>query len=512
MSRTQSGRSGFASFAGLGLASTAWLMPGHLAGEEGSRASGASAPAQVTFAEHVAPILFEHCASCHRPGEAAPFPLESYADAAKRGRMLQMVTQTRFMPPWKPTPGYGEFKDARALSDVDIETLRRWVESGMAEGDPARTPALPRFAPGWQLGEPDLVVTMGEPFEVPADGPDLYRNFVIPLELAQDEWVTAVEVRPSARSVVHHARFFLDDTGTARQLDARDAGPGFDGIAFAATGNLGGWAVGGVPRRLPDGLARPLPKDAELVLQVHFHPSGKPEREQTTLGIHFASERPERSLMEFQVPPEYGSFAGIDIPAGEANYVVADRFEIPVDVELVDVAGHAHYVCTKMIGRATFPDGRTEPLVFIDDWDFNWQGWYEYQEPVYLPAGTLVDVELVYDNSALNPRNPHSPPRRIRWGLESTDEMGSLIFNAVPVNEDDKAWFHLVSAGRNFGPRKQGAKDLLAYLRSMDRDGDGDVERDEVGGDLRELLGHLDRDGDKRLDAVELDALEARTL
>lgn len=468
--------------------------------------------APVTFAEHVAPIVFDNCTSCHRAGEAAPFELVDYDTVRKRGRMIQLVTQTRYMPPWKPEPGFGEFDGSRFLDADAVETLRRWVEAGMPEGDPSKTPELPEFPEGWQLGEPDLVLTMDAAFEVPADGPDIYRNFVLPTGIDEDKWVTAVEVRPSARSVVHHALYFLDDTGVARRLDAAEPEPGFDGLVFAATGNLGGWAVGGEAKHLPLGLARPLKAEDDLVLQIHFHPTGKVEKEQATVGLYFADEPPPRTFMEFQVPPEYGQYAGIDIPAGESHYSVKDTFTVPVDVELVDIAGHAHYICTKMIGRATFPDGNTEPLIFIDDWDFSWQGWYSFEEPVYLPAGTVVDVELIYDNSAANPRNPFSPPQRIGWGLESTDEMGSLIIGAVPVNEDDVGFFHLVSAGREYVRFEgdNGPRNLLERLKLMDRNGDGDVARDEVVQQARELVSYLDLDRDGTWAAWEIEALEAR--
>ena len=323
-----------------------------LAAPAAASTSEPASDAAPTFAEDIAPIIFQNCSSCHRPGEAAPFPLLDYADVKKRGRMIQLVTQTRYMPPWKPEPGFGHFRDSRYLETEDVELIRRWVETGMEQGDPKKTPSLPEFEDGWQLGKPDLVVTMDAPYEVAPDGPDIYRNFVLPLPLEEDEWVTAVEVRPSARSVVHHVLFFLDDSGAARKYDERDPGPGFDGLVFDGTGNLGGWAVGGVPRHLPMNLARPLRKGTDLVIQTHFHPSGKVEMEQTTIGIYFSKEPPQRTYMEFQVPPEYGQYSGIDIPAGEANYVVHDRVEVPVDVELVDVGGHAHYICTKMVGRA----------------------------------------------------------------------------------------------------------------------------------------------------------------
>lgn len=396
-------------------------------------------PAQVTFTEHVAPIIFHNCTSCHRAGEGAPFELASYRDVQKRGKTIQRVVEKRYMPPWHPEPGHGQFKDERRLKDEQVATITRWVETGMAEGDPKLLPKMPAFTEGWQLGKPDLIVTMEKAYPVYAEGRDINRNFTIPLNLTEDKWVTAVEVRPSARSVVHHVLFFYDTTGASLKLEGRDGQPGFLGMAFRRSGSLGGWAVGATPRKLPEGLAWHLPKGSDLVLQTHFHPAGKAEREQTTLGLYFTDKSPTRTMVGLMLPPFFGRLAGLDIPAGKADFAIRDAFTLPVDVELVTVGGHAHYIARTVKADATLPDGTKKPLFSIADWDFNWQGRYEYKEFVKLPKGTKIDAVLNYDNSPDNPRNPNQPPKRIRWGIESTDEMGTVAFMMVPTQEKDAA-------------------------------------------------------------------------
>ncbi len=394
-------------------------------------------PDTITFSEHIAPIIFNNCTGCHRPGEAAPFKLMSFRDVQKRGRTILDVVERRYMPPWQPEPGHGEFRDERRLSDRQIALLKRWVESGMAEGDPQELPKMPEFPQGWSLGKPDLIVTMDRPFDVPADGPDIYRYFVLPLNLSEDKWVTAIDIRPSVRSVVHHTQYFSDDRGSARKRDGKDGQPGFSGMDFRGSGQLGGWSVGALPEKLPDGLALPLRKGSDLVVQTHFHPSGKAEKELLTFGLYFADKPPARTFFSFQLPPIFGLFAGIDIPPGKADFTVTDSFTLPVDVELVGVTAHAHNIGKSFRGWAVQPDGKTERLFFIKDWDFNWQGAYFYKQFVRLPKGTMLHAKVVWDNSADNERNPNQPPKRMTWGEGTNDEMGSLRYLMVPVNEKD---------------------------------------------------------------------------
>ena len=406
-----------------------------------SIACTAFAAGPPTYTEHIAPIVFNQCASCHRPGEAGPFPLLSYQDVKKRGQLIADVTQKRYMPPWHAAPGYGDFIGEHRLTDEQIATIRQWVAAGMPEGDPRKLPVAPKFPDGWQLGKPDLVLTMTTPFELPASGADIYRNFTIPMDVPENKWVKAVEFRPSARKAVHHALFFMDTTGASRQHDGEGGKPGYngglDGTRFAKSGPLGGWAVGANPHFLPAGLALPLYKGADFVLQIHFHLSGKPETERSTIGLYFADKAPDRMIAGVQLPAVFGVGAGIDIPAGEKAFQIKDSFTLPIDVEGLSIGGHAHYLAKDMQAIATLPDGSKQWLLWIKDWDFSWQDRYQYKNPIPLPKGTRIDVQITYDNSAENPHNPSSPPKRVKWGEQSFDEMGSMTLQVVPANQSE---------------------------------------------------------------------------
>ncbi|MDG3002501.1 redoxin family protein [Paludisphaera mucosa] len=468
-------------------------------------------PAPPTFAEDVAAIVFDNCTSCHRPGEGTPFSLMSYRDVKKRGALIRDVAKSGYMPPWPPAKGWGHFQDERRLTEEQVALIDRWVESGMAEGPAEKTPPTPRFREGgWALGEPDLVVTLPEAFDVPADGPDVYRMFVLPLEQSEDRWVTAVEIRPTARAVVHHALYFLDSTGSARKLDEADPGLGFGRMGFPRTGSLGGWAVGATPRHLPQGLAFPLAKGSDLVVQMHFHPSGKPEREQTSLGLYFAKEPPKKKLMGVQAPMAFGiatELGGRGIEPGDKAFTIRGEWQAPFDVDVVAVGGHAHYLCKTMKAVAELPDGGERKLFAIEDWDFNWQGRYNYAEPVRLPKGTVVRTTLVYDNSKDNPRNPSNPPVHVRWGEASTDEMGAVTLVFVAVDEADAAGYRaptLFGGGRPGGNplRDMDPERMATIFHVLDADRDGKLQRDEVPERLRPFMGLLDadRDGALKLD------------
>jgi mono/diheme cytochrome c family protein len=400
-----------------------------------------------TFNRDVAPIIFAQCASCHRPGEAAPFSLLTYKDVKKRAELVAAVTESRYMPPWHAEPSDVAFHGERRLTDEQIALLQAWVDADMPEGDPADLPPTPEFTPGWQLGQPDLIVEMSDEFEIPADGPDLYHNFAIPLNFTEDKWVRAVEFRPSAPTVVHHSLFFIDPTGQASKQ------PGFDRLSFEGNQrsgrgqgdlgggsngrSLGGWAVGATPLPLPAGLAYRVPAGSNLILSTHFHPSGTAERERSVVGIYFADKKPDRSFTGVQLPPMFGALAGVDIPAGDKRYEKSDSFVLPVAVEAFGVNAHAHYLGKEMEMTATLPDGAVIDLLRINDFDFNWQEQYQFADFVRLPKGTRLDARVLWDNSADNPRNPTNPPVRVKWGRESTDEMGSVSLRMMPVDEAD---------------------------------------------------------------------------
>jgi mono/diheme cytochrome c family protein len=403
-----------------------------------------SAADKVTFSETIAPIIYDNCVTCHRAGEAAPFALISYDDVKKRGSLIASVTKSRYMPPWHAAHGFGEFDQERRLTDEQIATIGEWVKAGMPQGDPAKMPKLPQFTEGWHLGKPDLILEMPAGFDLPASGPDIYRNFVIPTGLAEDKWVRAVEFRPSARKVVHHVLYAWVGGGSLKRQDGADGKPGFGGMGTVgvvpgqAGGSLGGWAVGNTPVFLADGLALPLPKGADVVLQMHFHLTGKPETEKSTVGIYFADKAPERRIFAAQAPALFGFGAGVDIPAGKKDYTIEDSLTFPVDVMAYSVGAHAHYVAKEMKATATLPDGTVQPVLWIQDWDFNWQDRYSYKQAVMLPKGTRMDVRIVYDNSTDNPRNPSNPAKRVLWGEQSFDEMGSVTAQIVAVHKEDE--------------------------------------------------------------------------
>jgi hypothetical protein len=392
------------------------------------------ATAAVTFNEQIAPIVYSKCAGCHRAGESAPFPLTSYQDVAKRGALIAAVTQKRYMPPWHAAPTAAVvYRDERRLTDSQIALLQTWVKAGMPEGDPGKAPALPVFPTGWQLGQPDLIVSFPHAYHVPASGPDIYRDFVIPVGLPEDKWIRAIEVRPSAPKAIHHMLYYGDVSGSLRQRDQSESIPGFAGLALPrGTVALGAWAGGTQPHFLPDGVARPFPKGADLMIQEHFHPTGKEEVEKTVVGIYFAKQAPERRMVSVQLPNGFGVFAGLHIPAGEKRYTVRDSFILPIDVDAFGVFAHAHYIGKSMKLTATLPAGETKVLLDIPDWDFSWQDGYIFSDMIALPKGTRLDGEVVWDNSASNPRNPSTPPGLVTWGERSFDEMGSVTLDLLP--------------------------------------------------------------------------------
>lgn len=445
-------------------------------------------PANVTFAEHVAPILYQNCTRCHRPGEAAPFALMNYDDARKRAKQIAEVTGTRFMPPWHAEVGHVEFANERRLTADQIAVLEAWHQQGAKEGDPAKAPALPKFPEGWQLGKPDLVLAMPEPFEVAAEGRDIYWNFVLPLNLPEDKYVRAIEFRPKARAVVHHALFYLDASGDARKFDSRDPKPGYNGMnrSNRQFELLGGWAVGGEALMLPSDLAYHFPTNSDLVLQTHFHPNGKIESETSTVGLYLADKPPTRKFTTIQLPPAFGRLSGMEIPAGATNYTVRDSFVTPVDLEAFAVTPHAHYLGKTFHLTATVPGGKKQTLLKISDWDFNWQEDCAFKQRLPLPKGTVLESTITYDNSATNPRNPTNPPKKVKWGPTSTDEMAAITLNVIPAKNEELALLKEA--------KKQHAIDLF-----IDRALEDTRQREKV----QMVVAMFDKNANGKLDAEE---------
>ena len=377
--------------------------------------------AGVTFTRDIAPIVFANCTTCHRPTRVAPFSLLSYADAARHAKMIARVAARRLMPPWKPDPDFVHFRGERHLTDAEIAMLGAWAAAGAPEGDPRDLPLTPNFPDDWALGPPDLVVEMPEEFPIPASGPDVYRSFVVPSGLTGDRKVVAVDFRPSALRAVHHTLLYLDTTGAARKLDAADPGLGFTvfgGPGFPDAIGIGVWGPGVKPHALPSGMAYIAPAKSDVVFQMHYHPTGKPERDRSKLAFYFA-KGPIHQVVGNLMLARFD----LDIPAGQADYTKDIDITLPEAITLIGIIPHMHFLGRDMKAVATLPSGREVPLVWVKDWDFRWQNYYTYREPIPLPAGTRIRVHAHWDNSASNPDNPNQPPRRVTWGTKSTDEM-----------------------------------------------------------------------------------------
>jgi hypothetical protein len=411
----------------LSIGALIWLTAiGSVAasGRELATAQTAQAP---TFNHDIADILFSNCTSCHRPGEVAPFALLTYDDAAKHAKQIARVTARREMPPWKAEHGDVAFANERRLTDRQIALIQQWADAGAPEGDPKDRKAPPVFAEGWLAGQPDATFSPAADYELPAEGHDHYRCFIVPLDLQTPTYVSGLEFRPGNRRVVHHALVFLDTAGQARKV----AKGGTDYSCFGGPGIrearlIGGWAPGALPPPRRPEFATPLPAGSDLIVQVHYHLSGKPERDRFALGLTFSGppSRGRSTVMLFN--------PRIDIPAGDSHYVIRGAMTLPRDVELLGLAPHAHYLGKEMTVIARPPSGPAITLLRILDWDFNWQGGYQLARPLPLPKGTRLEFEYVYDNSAGNTRNPAKPPVRVKWGEQTTDEM-ALAFLAIAL-------------------------------------------------------------------------------
>ncbi|MCS7269760.1 MAG: hypothetical protein NZ703_01635 [Gemmataceae bacterium] len=401
---------------------------------------------EPTFTKDVAPILYNHCTSCHRPNEVGPFNLITYADAKRRGRQLVEVTTRRVMPPWKPVKGHGQFLYDRSLSEEQIAIIQKWYEAGMPEGDAKDLPPLPKFTDGWHLGPPDLILKVEKPFRIPAEGDDLYVHFVLPTGLTKDQPFRAVQVLPSNKRVAHHAVPMLDvHKGKAYELARKDGyyirfDPG-----FLPRGFLPGYAPGMMTHELPEDQPGVLPQGMDVVLQMHYHPTGKEEWDQPQIGIYFADKPPKRNPSVILLANNE-----IDIPPGERHYKRTDQFQLPVDYEIRSIFAHMHMIGKQVRVWAELPDKTKRSLLYIDDWDYRWQDTYVYAKPPVLPRGTIIKAEFIWDNSESHPRNPYSPPRRIRWGERSTDEMSGIIIGGMTVKPNDEGWHWLAVLGHYF--------------------------------------------------------------
>ncbi len=400
-----------------------------------------AAPASTnkpTYHRDIAPLIAANCLECHRSGGIAPFSLEGYDLARAFAPILKQVAQTRRMPPWKLKPKPGLYRNERILSARQIKMFADWADSGAPLGE--MTDAPPKVKLGdakWRLGAPDLVLTMPQPFAVPAQGKDIYRYFVLPSGLTEDKTLIGVDFRPGDTSVVHHANFFADYSGKARREDAKDEVQGFsvfgtgafmsyDNAEDADSFGIGGWVPGAEPSRRPMyGIY--LPAAADIVIEIHYKLSGKAAKDQSAIAFYFADKETPHYLDGVLIGTQ-----DLDIPAGEADYRRRFYMDVPVGFTLVDFLPHMHYIGKEAIFSVHLPDGKKHELAHITDWDLDWQSIYALREPMHIPAGSRLEAVFSYDNSAKNPENPHDPPQDIKWGWASEEEMAEIWMGIIP--------------------------------------------------------------------------------
>ena len=431
-----------------------------------------------------------------------PFGLLDFSAVRKHAHQIVKVTNSRFMPPWLPDDG-GPFAGERRLRPEQIRILQRWVEAGAPEGNPADLPTVPRWPEGWQLGKPDLVVAMPEDYTLAAEGRDVYRNFVVPIPIDRLRFVRAVELQPSNPRVVHHAFLMLDSSGESRRLDAKDDAVGFAGMnAGTGAGNPGGhflsWQPGTTPSAEPAGTQWVLRPGMDAVFQMHMRPSGKPERVGMSAAFYFTDEPPSRQPFRLLLRSTQ-----IDIPPGEENYTIESSYKLPVDIDILAVLPHAHYLGRDLQGWAELPNGSRKTIISIRHWDFNWQDHYRYAQPLSLPKGTNLRMRYIYDNSSRNPINADREPRRVQFGEETSDEMGELWLQVVTKAPDDRAKLE-ADYVRNWA-----APDTIALSRSkLERDPNDAQTRINLGAVLA-IVGKLDEAIAELQRAIEIDPSSA---
>lgn len=404
----------------------------------GSQAAGAArAPGTPTFARDVAPILYRSCTPCHRPGQPVPFALVSYQDARRRAQLIAAATRDGVMPPWQPEQSSETFADARRLPPRDVDTLARWASAGAPEGNPADLPPPPRFADGWTMGTPSHVVRFERPYLLDSSGPDQVHTFVIPSGVLERRFVRAIAFDPGTTQAIHHANIKIDTSRSSRWLDEQDPSLGYEGAggrgAHFPDGHFLGWTPGQSPR-VTDEAPWQIDPGADLVVELHLTPTGKPEQVQPAVALYFTDRQPRLSPYMIRLGRQ-----DLDIRPGDAAYRAEDRYTLPVDVQLLAVQPHAHSLATSVRGTATLPDGTRRPLITVTRWNPRWQDVYRYAAPVPLPKGTTIAVEYTFDNSGANPRNPHVPPARVTFGQSASAEMGDLWLQVTTADAASRA-------------------------------------------------------------------------
>ena len=415
------------------------------------------------WAEHVAPMLYENCVSCHRPGQVAPMSLLSYKEARPWAKSIRNVVSSKTMPPWFADPAHGTFAEDPRLSDAEIALISNWVAAGAPAGDLSKAPEAPTFSSDWQIGQPDVILTM-EPFQITDEMEDHYEWIRVENPLEKDMWIKELEVRPTFMAGAHHNLTYI----TPADFTVED----IEGAGRMEMDYVSGWAPGVVPTHYPDGYGKLLPAGSAIWFQMHYHKDPGPGTggiDETSVGLNFWEGEPENKLTTLWVVDPV-----LQIPPNEANYVSKSEHTFPHDAILFDFTPHMHLRGKSMKFTITYPDGREEVALNVPNYDFNWQLTYSPVDPLILPAGTTVKVDAVFDNSAGNPANP-DPSITVTWGEETTDEMmiGFMNYSMVDkAHQDDMENFAVPPALREQMKRMREWREQQRAQQDQDSSGD----------------------------------------
>ncbi|MDX1905792.1 MAG: T9SS type A sorting domain-containing protein [Bacteroidia bacterium] len=393
--------------------------------------------AQPTFSRDISPIIYNHCTSCHRPGEIGPMPFVDYASVSAYAHMIAYVTESRYMPPWKADPAFSHLIDENILTDNEIQLIRDWVNAGAPQGNPAEEAPLPTFTTGSQLGTPDTVLSFATRYRHAGTNTDAYRVFVLPTGLTEDRDIAAIEVRPGNKQIVHHTLIAADTTGAARQLDQADPVYGYEsfggfGVTGASQNQFQGYVPGQRIRFFPEGIGQRLYAGSDLLVQMHYAPTAADEYDSTTINIFYKDEPVQRYIENYIMLPTNNILTNgpFIIPANQTR-TFHGVWTVPRDISLLAISPHMHLLGQSWEVWAISPTGDSTNLIRISDWDFNWQGTYLFPQMIKVRAGSQIHAYAAYDNTVNNPLNPNSPPTWVTWGERTQDEMYYLPLTFV---------------------------------------------------------------------------------
>ncbi|MCB9080323.1 MAG: hypothetical protein H6555_01260 [Lewinellaceae bacterium] len=400
---------------------------------------GVYAQNKLTYYQDVKPIIDEYCTGCHRTGQSAPFPLTSYEDVRKRASFISMVVETRYMPPWHADTSFGSFLHARVLSAQQITTIMDWAANGALRGEPTNTTETKALE---EWPQPDMVLKLQKPFQIPGDNTEQYRIFALPTGSDKDLYLRGVGFMPDNKPYVHHSRLMLDTTHLVRPFDGTSVGESMEVLdsmniplynAFWQ-----GWVPGNYPLFYPEGVGKMLPKNTDIVINMHYAPSAKPEQDQSEVHLYFAKNKPRRLVETFVLDESWIVNGPFEIPPDTVITFYLRSPVVPMSLSLVSVLPHMHLLGTKFRCFAITTDGDMIPLINIPEWDFNWQQSYQFANLVKLPAGSVIYAEATFDNTRNNPRNPYFPPKTVKYGWGTKDEMMELIFEFLMYEPGDE--------------------------------------------------------------------------